>query len=418
MPEPSEYLVDRLLLLIGENPLPSYIAARTLLKSGGTPYLVYSSHTQEPADRIRDLLKERSPDLKPCKFITLSDYESDSYHIRTKIQEVMKLHNQERWGLNYTGGTKPMATHAYRALFELQPDAVFSYLDPRRLEMCIDREDGDRIRQRTKLEIPLSDLFELHSLLWQSPPTTQAWLPDAAHAMAKLHQDKTLAACWRNWCDSTLRKSTKKGSGWLSDRELQSCELPLTYLENSENRDLPDQIKSVLQKYFDANANVLLLQSAKERGKFEKYKHLCEWLDGTWLEHHTLQQVQSIARDYHIHDSGLSFAIKNPQTRQDKFELDVAFIRSYQLFAISCTTDDSQGLCKLKLFEAYLRARQLGGDEARVALVCCSDKPDALKHQLDVILENPKIKVFGREHLSNLAGEIAAWIDQNDREAT
>ena len=49
------YWVDRLLLLIGENPLPSYVAARTLIKQGGTPYLVHSSHTKEQADRLRDL---------------------------------------------------------------------------------------------------------------------------------------------------------------------------------------------------------------------------------------------------------------------------------------------------------------------------------------------------------------------------
>lgn len=408
------FQVDRLLLLIGENPLPSYVAARTLLKTGGIPYLVYTSHTKEQADRVRDLLKERSTTLQPCQYISLGDYESDGYYIQKEIQEAIKPHIQEKLGLNYTGGTKPMATHAYRALLKLQPHAVFSYLDPRRLEMCIDREDGDRIRKKVELEILLNDLFELHSLTLQSPPTKEPILLDAAHAFVQFHQNKVSADSWRKWCDGTLRKSAKKGGSWLSEEKLKSCELPLA---GSENQSLPDEIKAVLQEHFAASADALSLQRTKEQGNFQKHKHLCEWLDGTWLEHYTLQQVQRIATQYNIHDSALSFPIKNPQTGQDKFELDVAFMRGYQLFAISCTSDSTGRLCKSKLFEAYLRAKQLGGDEARVALVCCSDQPDALKHELEVMLENPKIRVFGREHLSNLATEIAAWIEELDREA-
>jgi Domain of unknown function (DUF1887) len=409
-----EYLVDRLLLLIGENPLPSYVAARTLLKDGGTPYLVYTSHTKEQADRVRDLLRERSPALQSCQYIALGDYESDGYYIQKEIQEAIKPHSEEKWGLNYTGGTKPMAAHAYRALLKLQPHAVFSYLDPRRLEMCIDREDGERIRRKVGLEILLTDLFELHSLTLQNPPTTEPILPDAAHSFAQFHQNKASADSWRNWCDGMLRKSARKGGNWLSEEKLKSCELPLT---DPENQNLPDAIRTVLQKHFAVSANVLPLQPAKEKGGLQKYKHLCEWLDGTWLEHYTLQQVQNIAAECNIHDSALSFPIKNPQTGQDKFELDIAFMRGYQLFAISCTTDSSSGLCKSKLFEAYLRAKQLGGDEARVALVCCSDQPDTLKRQLEVMLENPKIRVFGREHLGNLAHEIGDWIKQMDQEA-
>jgi len=39
-------------------------------------------------------------------------------------------------------------------------------------------------------------------------------------------------------------------------------------------------------------------------------------------------------------------------------------------------------LLKQKRLEAYVRARRLGGDEARVALVCCSDDLDGLEHDM------------------------------------
>ncbi len=68
------------------------------------------------------------------------------------------------------------------------------------------------------------------------------------------------------------------------------------------------------------------------------------------------------------------------------FQFDVAAMRGYQLFAFSCTTEDGKrkgkrGLLKQKLFESYVRARQMGGDEACAALVCCAEQEEANKLQ-------------------------------------
>jgi len=86
-------------------------------------------------------------------------------------------------------------------------------------------------------------------------------------------------------------------------------------------------------------------------------------------------------------------------------------MRGYQFCAIFRSTDTRKGLLKLKLFEAYVRARQLGGDEARVALVCCSNDRHGLEHEMrrDVDPEG-RIRVFGRKHLANLAEYLREWI--------
>jgi hypothetical protein len=97
------------------------------------------------------------------------------------------------------------------------------------------------------------------------------------------------------------------------------------------------------------------------------------------------------------------------------FEFDVAFLRGYQLFALSCTTDTEPGLCKLKLFEAYRRARQMGGDEARVALVCCYEKPDKIKKAFISQIKDDKVKVFGSGDLANLSEELKTWIQEVDK---
>lgn len=89
-------------------------------------------------------------------------------------------------------------------------------------------------------------------------------------------------------------------------------------------------------------------------------------------------------------------------------------MRDYQLFALSCTTTDKHSLCKQKLFEAALRARQLGGAEARVALVCCHDRPELLKAELEIVTRDRKLAVFGRQDLEHLSQKIADWIGQNN----
>ena len=94
----------------------------------------------------------------------------------------------------------------------------------------------------------------------------------------------------------------------------------------------------------------------------------------------------------------------------------MAFTRGYQLFAISVSTTSKRDLCKVKLFEAYLRARQMGGDEARVALICCTDEPDSLKAEV-AVLDDKKIAVFGRDDLMDLSSRIEDWIKQNDKDA-
>jgi hypothetical protein len=172
-----------------------------------------------------------------------------------------------------------------------------------------------------------------------------------------------------------------------------------------------------LQKYLSASETELSIQTAKEN-RFNSLKHVCEWLDGEWLEHYVLQQIKDISQEWSIHESATSFWIREPRDpKMTKFQFDVAFMRGYQLFALSCTTSDDKGLCKDKLFEAYLRARELGGDEARVALICCSDEPDALKAKIEVALEDRKIPVFGREDLTDLANKIWRWIEQSVQEA-
>jgi len=98
------------------------------------------------------------------------------------------------------------------------------------------------------------------------------------------------------------------------------------------------------------------------------------------------------------------------------FEVDVVARRGYQLFAFACTTTKTKKETKLKLFEVYVRARQLGGDEARIALVCSFPCAKLLQDELERDIDaEGRIKVFGQGSLDSLKPAIGRWIKEQSR---
>ncbi len=479
--ELDKHKVDHLFLLVGENPLPNYIAARMLLKEGGTVYLVHSTDTAGKADCLKRRLKSVNVER-----ISLGKSEADSHFIwdkiKNEVEKIAEKNPDHNFGLNYTGGTKAMSVHSYRGLFDASgvDNPVFSYLDARSLKMLIDK---DTIPKLVPVKLSLQEIFDLHDLRWESDkkPVTEPILPELAIEFAKLHTDPSLVIAWRWWCDNVLKPATKilkKKQNkpheweWKKDNQIDKVILKPDIAVQKLNEVLQDSLKqpedgkSLLETFQQENFKIvkeivdfynalwlpkytpqiekvtqLLVQGGylgesevelslkqiaeiskqsdvKEKPYLEKSKDACRWLDGLWLEHYTLHQVQEISKSHPgwINDSGMSFEVKDANK---KFEFDVAFVKDYQLFALSCTTDASKGLCKSKLFEAYIRARQLGGEQARVALVCCYDKPkdlaDEMKVDTEVDRKDPKITVFGCKELDNLHVHIQNWIDEINR---
>jgi hypothetical protein len=438
------YKVKHLFLLVGENPLPNYVAAKLLIKDEGTPYLVHTTGTLRQAQRLQKILKCELVGFQPAQLISLEAYESDAYQIQNRISEKVKSIDAGRIGLNYTGGTKAMAVHAYRAVFEFmqkdEREVVFSYLDPRRLEICIDREDGESVPLKIKpedLEVKLAKIFQIHGWQWLSEPDYQPKLSETSLSFAEFHSDPETSNLWRQWCNKVLRGTTQVSPGrWHKESVLKQAsplplDLPSHYHEEPSPKSLTDNpkiVKALNTLVISPLDEFISLQEIQKEG-FKDITNLCKWLDGEWLEDYTLQQIQKIDPKLRIHESAASFWIKDPASKEKrtKFQFDVAFTRGYQLFAISCTTIDYKSGCKQKLFEAYVRARQLGGDEARVALVCCADRKDvnSLKKEItNVLKSNPEFKalddskltVFGREDLLTLSDKIALWIQDNDAE--
>ncbi|MGE5659102.1 MAG: DUF1887 domain-containing protein [Actinomycetota bacterium] len=427
----KDYKVKHLFLLVGENPLPNYVAAMKLLETGRTAYLVYTNQTKSQKERLKIALKAKgfSSEEVPLDKQRTDNNKSNAHQIYTTVKTfAKKVPANERIGLHYTGGTNPMAIHAYRAITDLErTNTVYSYLDAKTLEIYIDIPQADSWHRGVKLEVFLEDLFKLHKYEWQEnkKPLSDPILPEAAAEFVRLYQNEDeIATNWRKWSNThrynnsgeLIKAIDSKTGQWKSEDELSKMSFSLTGVH--------PEIIEVLRQKLDALASSpsqLSLKVTKAKG-FSSCQQVCEWLGGIWLEHYVLQQVKELTADLQLGESKMSFHIKKSQTWEGGvFEFDVAFMRSYQLFAISCTTSKDAKECKLKLFEAYTRAKQLGGDEARVALVCCCDNDPTktqrldqwLKSQLEGALSNPKIAVFLREDLPNLKNKIANWVKDN-----
>ncbi|MCV3212424.1 hypothetical protein OGM63_02570 [Plectonema radiosum NIES-515] len=456
------YKVDHLFLLIGENPLPNYVAAKMLLKEGGKPYLVFSERTKEPAERIKDELN-----LSDNEMLPLNNNEANAYEIKKRIREKIKEIQREvifkhpennQFGLNYTGGTKAMAAHAYQAFIffddkdcknQLNPPPIFSYLDSSSLKMLIDQR-GNPIPfdiPKEQLKLSLEKLFKLHGLSFSKPPKTDVTLPELVKAIVNSN------SVWCEWCQKQLsvegrqREEVKRiqikreiGKGeetdssqnnidtevyfnfgnWKNATDLRELSLPI--------HELSQEITSILGKsnFLNVEGNLSIKQievaqqEIEEKQRIPKPKKdkeypqdICKWLEGVWLEDYVLQQLNKIKQECSLDQVGMSFNF--PKSNIIEFEFDVACLRGYQLFAISCTSSDDSGLCKSKLFEAYHRARQMGGDEARVALVCYYNKPQDIKKRFMSQINDPKVMVFGSGDIADLSEKLKTWIEGVDQ---
>jgi len=414
----AQYQTDVLFLLIGFNPLPNYVAGVLLTKPKSTVYLLYSDdkNRRENSLKVANMVSKalRNKKKKDGQEITIwpiSVDESKKKEIEKKVREIL-THAKfpgGRVGLNYTGGTKPMATHAYRTIerFAVEKNLekpIFSYLDPRELALRI--EVGDlsemvRVIHHPAVCLSLGELLEIHAAEYKKdenkPDIHQSEL---AATLATVHNTKDGFKFWKDW----LKEVKKNGNG-------------LEELQSSSNQ----AVRQAGQILHDLCGGQPCLQVAAEKLKLSQ-GYFLGWLDGNWLEDYAFEALAYAMRGILGQQIALrSYLDKNLLVTQDvmkqspsrRLELDLAAVLGYQFFVISCKAQalDNKD-AKLSLFEAYVRATQLGGDEARTALVCCSHDPTAVERELSEEWDAAdKIKVFGMEHLMNLKAEFKTWLE-------
>jgi hypothetical protein len=388
----EQYQTDHLFLLVGTNPLPNYVASLLLASESGTLHLLHSGGkhgTVEVAERLKNAIEKRKPQLKASLW---EINEAKSHLILQQMRDAIRnMSSDATVGLNYTGGTKAMAVHVYRAIEKAFSCSVFSYLDARTLSIVIDgrNEPIKVIPEEKDLTLNLAQLFSLHGY---SLPNVRKnpFQPKLCQALAVVHSKKDSLQEWQNWC-----------------REIESCpSLP----DISKYRSLEK-----VSKAFDDLCGQAATPDLVARCLGHEHLVQCsKWLIGEWLEEYTLWAISELAKKCCINDYSINI---EPQRRgSDKFQLDVAAVKGYQLFAISCMASKEKPKCKEHLLEVYVRARQIGGDEARIGLVCCYPDPSALQDEInETWFTEGRIRVFGMNDLIDLPDRLQEWfITAND----
>lgn len=405
----DRYKSDRLFLLVGTNPLPNFVAATLMLKSQGQLYLVHSDKTKAVAERLARYWAENH---QQPQFVCVD--ESDGANIRQQIDYELAHIGDAHVGLNYTGGTKMMAVHAIQTIRNYQTSrrpVTLSYLDARTNRMYIEHGNDPAFMTESLLyevQPSVQDIVRLHAFKLQKSIARKAQLPQLATVLARVHQNPDAIKAWRTWCDEVLRKNarTQKSYEWDKENRLQNL-----HIEFPTDKSLKTVASQMRTSFATSGSNFRLLEAAQRSG-FANIKHLCEWLDGKWLEHYVyyvLSQIKAQQPESRIHDIGMGI---RPQSESDspEYDIDIGVMQGYRLYAISCTTDTNPGMCKLKLFEAYIRARNMAGDESCVGLVCMVDKPESLQRQIVRSWDaEGKVRVFGRQDMPDLINRMAEW---------
>lgn len=377
---PSEFRTDHLFVLVGRNPLPNVVAIRLLRPENGRVYLICTEATRSHAKKII-----RTTELSLHDNVELIEVDdSRGGVLASQVQRYAAGHSSI--GLNYTGGTKHMVLHAFLGVqqaaqdFKIQP--ILSYLDARTLEMRIERLGSSSHSYDAGTAVPLTfaEILTMHDHTIESSEG-EPILPEIYPALSQLD-----AAVLSGWF-----QGARKNKKLLEQRTIQLPDIP------------------VLQPFW---------QGAETVGELADHlglsmQEMSKWFAGHWLEHYTLLSIQQISESCHIHDSAMNVVIGD-------FEFDVVAMKGYQLFAMSCVTQGDKKTVKQKLFEAYTRAQQMGGDEARVAVICHAEphgdsSPERIEGE--IVREwdaKGKVRVFGQEHLPHLPDYLEYWINEQN----
>jgi hypothetical protein len=414
-PIPNELRSNHLFLLVGTNPLPDWVATRLLLREDGLLYLVHSDTVREVAKRLAKYLMDAHRYRQPIYVRVESPYKAGD--VFNAIAKQVGTIQSGAIGLNYTGGTKVMSTHGYRALEQKcpvgLPPLVFSYLEAPGSIMHIDPTPNFpggcefNVGLVDEVRLGLVELFKLHEEFLVNDPVQVAKAePVFNNLLARVHSKFQGQDAWRKNCNALLR-DPKKPSEFKKDPDLRSVMLKLDPQFGN--------IADTLSPFDSAGTTTLGDIVDSKRWGFTTAKELAEWLDGKWLEHYVLQKIKDRAQEYRVNDFGRNInpSLPRKQTnsiKRDRFEADVAAIRGYQLHLISCYSGSVKDTCKQKLFEVFTRARQLGGDESRAALVCCFDDPRIIEQEVGQMWDmKDRVKVFGRIDLLMLGDRLRDW---------
>ena len=364
----------QLILTVGTNPLPVWVAWYHLKEKLLQPIKVRFVHTEETTN-------EKDRLMQNCQGASLLNPVQTSagspYTVRTNIMAILNNLPNETTCLHihYTGGTKVMAVETVAAIEAALPDGIYldtSYLDPRKATgpAIVNRAGTPWVKDTRKdVDPDLSRIAELNGFEL-GPFTHQYWDQGS--------------------------KSYQK----------ENCPAPKELDQDQLNRGA-----EALCGRHRMGVDPTLL----EYGAYDAFK--------TALDR--ISTRNAARKNYKLFHNVYVRRARATDQRVRPFELDVVAVLGYQIVVISCTRDsdlaqikDSDSAqIKKKGMEAIIRARQLGGYEARAIVLCRAHLNDAkliedeLKDEMGSASE--PLQVWGRNTWQSLSTHFQQYLQSD-----
>lgn len=437
------YSFTDLILLVGTNPLPNFVVAKYFIDEADLEriWLFYSEGsrfyegTGQYADDIEAVLAKefmrKSPEIVKVPLSNISQanviLDQVKKHLKKRESDIKKIH------LNYTGGTKAMAVHTYRILenelkTQWSDNFTASYLDARDFSIKFDHNPEKVTGDLRKLiQLEMDDLFALHNNK-QVESTGKDYFKDG-----KLEQQEQeiimqsiadMAARdrlldFRSWVSSANQDNSKRDGA--PDKEMGLFNKPKQPEDLKSSQEVKEIVDNRLSDFTpDKNPELFkCLAVFPERDRFadkdgkwtydnfgisNKSKNstqLMTFLTGKWLETYVAWVLRKKIKENKIQRSSVisNYELRTKKGKgSHKYEVDVLVTNGYQICGISCGTaleydkgkngkKDKQktpAAIKTKGFEVILRSSQMGGDEARAALITLLNAQNAANLENDL----------------------------------
>ncbi|MCR6546875.1 hypothetical protein [Dehalobacterium formicoaceticum] len=417
-----------LVLLVGTNPLPNYVVSKYFQNQNKKLRRIWLVHSEEErninqrgtkhlAENIRQAILGEWDEAISINYVSLSNIAS-AERIERDIKEYLSpavLTSTTGLHLNYTGGTKAMAVHVYRSLEELwDRKCSFSYLNARNFCIHVDQEGVITEDLRDEVKLSLEGLTKLHGCEKSKEDKNKREWPEADAALEDM-VNKGEISNYLDWVENTLKYiyfDTGKKPNNLREHMINFQKLERWEEVNNDVVNAPEYIKNILRgiprEYSPINDDGSVWIPSADVTKIEVKRRADDPIDGylagKWLEKYVANVIKrNIEQEDLNWPTEMNWYIKNHESHDKKFELDVIFMNGYQVCCISCTTARAEGICKGKGFEVLLRVEQIGGEEGKPVLVTCLEQSKVQKVESD--LEkirgsgDRKLLVLGREDL-------------------
>lgn len=434
-----------LVLTVGKNPLPVWVAWDRLTQHWQgqghevAVQFVYTPGSKDEKDRLRDYCKNAGATV--CNDIETDPRNPTIEDISQQIGGELKPDSTDLH-VHYTGGTQAMGVATTYAMLLTQDTLShqkggtiqldMSYLDPGRgippatssPPAIVSWKHTSLIGDtRVGVKTDLTDIAELNG--FRTGPFRSLDPPNNCPA-PNIPSDQQLNAGavvlnnYRGNVENQFRDNFPKGTGnpwWTTfhpnnnnDNFICPNQARTVPLRNATDNKWESEILPAINAAYpncpwDLSRKQLPYSARGDNSTQEKdLEEMDKFFTGHWLEYAAYAAfkdvLQRIGRDNFNLYHNVYVAQQGTKPADRHFELDVVAVLGYQIIVVSCSISSSRWDIKQKAMEAYHRAKQLGGDEARAVVLCVASAQDAQRVEEELEdetgIQRP-LQVWGRQ---------------------